>query len=57
MRYFIADTHFNHENIKDIFGIMDSYEKISKYYNGHIIYDAKKENIECHKRVLNIVNK
>ena len=57
------DNLYTNKDIKKIFLVLWTdnnsydYEKISKYYNGHIIYDAKEENIEYHKRVLNIVNK
>ena len=32
-----------------------NYSEFSRYYNRHVIYDAEEENIEYHKRVLNIL--
>ena len=57
------DNLYTNKEIKKIFlvswtdSISYDYEKISKYYNEHIIYDAEEEDIEYHKRVLNIINK
>ncbi len=57
------DNLYTNKKIKKIFLVSCTdrnsydYEKISKYYNEHIIYDAKEEDIEYHKRVLNLINK
>ena len=57
------DNLYTNKDIKKIFLVSwtDSnsydYEKISKYYNEHFIYDSKEEDIEYHKRVLNLINK
>lgn len=56
------DNLYTNKDIKKIFLVSWTdrksydYEKISKYYNEHIIYDAKEEDEEYHRRVLNIIN-
>lgn len=58
----INDLYIN-KNIKKIFLVSwtdnksYNYDIISKYYDEHIIYDAKEENLEYHKRVLNMISK
>lgn len=56
------DNLYTNKDIKKIFLVSWTdrksydYEEISKYYNEHIIYDAKEEDEEYHRRVLNIIN-